>query len=186
MFKNIECKTIKVLIDCPRSRRQYQSLLHAVILDNYSICMGDSVVCCFQSSSCVGQGSVRQIFWGMLNYLYSGRQIKWVGQGGDDTQGRRLKNYYGFNVKAKYQIGQNVYLDLSLRCYGKTQINILANSIYEEEEQKHTYTMYTNERLTLFYMSHMTFAQVFICSLKSNTKDSLGLSWYAVTYYSNQ
>lgn len=145
MFKNIEYKKIKVLTDCPLSKRQYQSLLHAVILDNYSIPMGDSVVRCFQSSSCVGQGSLRQIFWGMLNYLYCGRQIKWVGQGGDDTQGRRLKNYYRFNLKTKYQIGQNINLDLSLRCYGKTQINISANSIYEEEEQKQAYTMYTNE-----------------------------------------
>lgn len=162
MFKNIEYKTIKVHIDCPLSKRQYQSLLHAVILDNCSIPMGDSVVRCSQSSSCVGQGSVRQIFWGLLNYLYCGRQIKWIGQGGDDTQGRRLKNYYRFNLKTKYQIGQNVPLGLSLRCYGKTQINILANSIYEEEEQKHAYTMYINERLTFFYMSHMTFAQVFI------------------------
>ena len=136
MFKNIECKKIEVLTDCPLSKRQYQSLLHAVILDNYSIPMGDSVVRCFQNSSCVGQGLLRQIFWGMLNYLYCGRQIKWVEQGGDDTQGRRLKNYYRFNLKTKFQIGQNINLDLSLRCYGKTQINILANSVYEEEEQK--------------------------------------------------
>lgn len=162
MFKNIECKTIRVLIDCPLSKRQYQSLLHAVILDNYSIPLGDSVVRCFQSSSCVGQGSVRQIFSGMLNHLYCGRQIQWVGQDGDDTKGRRLKNYYGFNLKTNYQIGQHAHLDLSLKCYRKTQINVLANSVYEEEEQKHAYTMYTNERLVFFYMSHMTFAQVCI------------------------
>ena len=87
-------------------------------------------------------------------------KMGWAGW--DDTQGRRLKNYYRFNLKTKYQIGQNIHLGLSLRCYGKNQINILANSIYEEEEQKHTYTMYINERLTFFYMSHMTFAQVFI------------------------
>ena len=81
---------------------------------------------------------------------------------GIDTKGRRLKNYYGFNLKTKYQIGQDAHLDLSLKCYRKTQINVLANSVYEEEGQQHVYTMYTNERLVFFYMSHMTFAQVCI------------------------